>query len=154
MSDSPELDQVAEMRRKLAAHAQYPLLYWALLGVVVMLVSGLPIWSAWLPDGGYYLQWAMAAIALGSALYARRRRSRTGVHLPKRSGSYPSAWPFWVISLVILAVGFAVVTVLVRHDQLVIALLVLPILAVGVVATEFKTRAMMARDIEEGRVRS
>lgn len=153
MSDTPELDQVADARRRIAEHAHFPVAYWVLIGVVVVLATGLPIWISLLPTGRPYIQWGLAAIVLASAVYSWVRRRRSGVHLPKRVGSYPSAQPFWLAGIAVAFAGFFVINFMVAREQLGGALLVLPVVALALFGIQFKLRSAMARDIEEGRVR-
>ncbi|ALE72492.1 hypothetical protein AD006_11680 [Pseudonocardia sp. EC080610-09] len=153
MSDTPELDQVADARRRIAAHAGFPVAYWVLLGVALVFIAGLPIWSNLLNLDPAYTSWALAAIGITSAVYSVLRRRRSGVHLPKRIGAYPSARPSWMIGLAIALAGFIVINLLVREEQQTIALLVLPVVAVGVFVAQVRTRSAMRRDIEAGRVR-
>ncbi|MCX2730846.1 hypothetical protein OOZ19_11400 [Saccharopolyspora sp. NFXS83] len=153
MSDTPELDQVADARRRIAAHARFPVVYWVLSGVALVIASGLPIWFSLLPGGRSYIEWALVAIVFASAIYSWSRRRRSGVYLPKRIGSYPGALPFWLASIVIMIIGFAGINVLVNNEQLGIAFLVLPVVAIAVFGIQIKIRSAMVRDIEEGRVR-
>lgn len=153
MAGSPELDQVAAARRQLAAHAQYPAVYWAVYAVFLVLVAGLPIWSPWLgPDNGTYVTGALAAVAAGAAVCTATRRRRTGVHLRKRITAYPSAWPVWLVGIAITAAGLFGIHALVSSGQRGLALVVLPIVAIAAFLIQVKTRSAMRRDIEEGRV--
>jgi len=154
MSDAPELDQVAAARRRLAVHADFPTGYWIAHGVILVAVAGIPIWLSFLgADASPYVSWVLLALALGAAAYSRVRSRRTGVYLPKRISSYPSAMPYWVASLVIAAGGFAGLYALVGSGQRGMAFAVLPVVAVAVFAAQYLTRSAMRRDIENGRVR-
>ena len=153
-SGTPELDQVADARRKLAAHADFPTTYWVVYGVALVAIAGIPIWMSVLgATGSPSVSLVLLAVAVVAATYSRIRRRRTGVYLPKRISSYPSAMPWWVASLVATAVGFAGLQWLVGDDQRGTALLVLPVVAVVVFTTQYLTRSAMRRDVEEGRVR-
>ncbi|GAB3572295.1 hypothetical protein GCM10027445_29320 [Amycolatopsis endophytica] len=152
MSDTPELDQVADARRRLAVHAQFPVAYWVFFGVGLVVLAGLPIWTTWLGDSPY-VPWALAALAIASAVYSCSRRRRSGVHLRKRISAYPSAWPIWLTSVSVATVGFFGIYALVHAGQRGIALAVLPLVAIAVFVSEVKTRSAMRRDIEAGRVR-
>lgn len=153
-SGTPELDQVADARRRIAAHAVFPTTYWALHGVVLVAIAGIPIWLSFLgATGSSWVPWAMLAVAVAAAVHSRIRRRRTGVYLPKRISSYPSAMPYWVASLVATAVGFGGLHSLVDSGRRGTALLVLPVVAVVVFTAQYLTRSAMRRDVEEGRVR-
>lgn len=153
MSDTPELDQVADARRRIAEHARLPAAYWVLIGVVVVLATGLPIWISLLPVGRPYVEWGLAAIVIASAVYSWTRRRRSGVYLPKRVGSYPGARPFWLAGIAVALAGFFVIDFMVGREQLGGAFLVLPVVALALFGIQIKLRSAMARDIEEGRVR-
>ncbi|AXB45369.1 hypothetical protein [Amycolatopsis albispora] len=154
MPDRSELDQVAEARRRIAAHARFPVAYWVFYGVVLVLLAGLPIWMTWLrPADSTYVTWAIAAIGIGSAIYSWARRRRSGVHLAKRISAYPSARPSWLVGIGVTLAGFAGIYALVEHGQRGLAFLVLPVVALVVFVAQVKTRSAMYRDIEAGRVR-
>ncbi|RRO20553.1 hypothetical protein EIL87_01305 [Saccharopolyspora rhizosphaerae] len=154
MSGTPELDQVAHARRQLAAHSQFPAAYWVLFGIGMVLVAGLPIWISWLnATGASAVTWVIAAVGIASSFYSFGRRRRSGVSLPKRIGSYPGAWPWWLASVAVTLGGLLGITALVGAGQRGFALLVLPVVALLVLATQLKTRSAMRRDLEEGRVR-
>ncbi|WP_243789076.1 hypothetical protein [Saccharopolyspora gloriosae] len=153
MSDTPELDQVADARRRIAAHTRFPVAYWTLAGVVLVLAAGLPIWIFLLPTGRSYLEWGLVALVLASAVYSWTRRRRSGVYLAKRVGSYPSARPFWLGGLAVALVGFFVINFWVAREQIGSALLVLPVVGLAVFGLQIKLRSAMMRDIEQGRVR-
>lgn len=154
MSDTPELDQVADARRRVAAHAQFPVAFWVVYGVVLVALIGLPIWMSWLsPAGGPSVSWALLAVGLAAAAYSWGRRRRSGVYLPKRVGAYPSARPIWLLGLGVTLIGFFSVDALVDAGQRGLAILVLPVAALAVFVVQLKTRSAMFRDIEAGRVR-
>lgn len=153
MTDKSELDQVTDVRRKIADHAEFPVAYWVLYGFALVLLAGVPIWMSWLDAvGNPFLPWAIAAVGIASAAYAVIRRSRSGVHLPQWIGAYPSARPIWLISLAISLIGLLGIYLLVNVGQPVIALLALAVVAPAVFITQFKTRSAMRRDLESGRV--
>jgi hypothetical protein len=155
MSGTPELDQVAAARRRLAAHAQFSRSYWVVYGFVLVLFAGMPVWLSYLPpDGWMYLQWAAAVVAVGSAAYAVIRRRRSGVYLPRRISAYPKAYKVWLAGLVITVGGFFVIHQLVEHSHRDIALYVLAPVAVAVFIAQVATRSAMRADIEAGRVTS
>ncbi|GAA0937070.1 hypothetical protein [Pseudonocardia zijingensis] len=151
MSGTPELDQVAEARRKIAAHAGFPRTYWAVYGVALVLCAGLSIWMSYLPSGDTtYLPWALAALAVASAVYSAVRRRRSGVYLPRRISSYPKARRIWIAGIVITACGFLGIHQLVEHAHRDIALYLLVPVAVVVFAVQVATRRAMRADIEAG----
>ncbi|MEU5845277.1 hypothetical protein [Saccharopolyspora shandongensis] len=154
MSGTPELDQVADARRRLAAHAQFPVTFWVLYGVALVLLAGVPIWMTWLsPADGPYVSWVIAALGIASAAYSWNRRRRSGVYLVKRISAYPSARLIWLAGIAVTLVGFFGIYALVDHGQRGIAFLVLPAVALAVFVTQVKTRSAMCRDIEAGQVR-
>ncbi|PRY00841.1 hypothetical protein [Allonocardiopsis opalescens] len=152
MADTPELDQVAEMRRKIAAHAELPRAYWVVFAAVCVLIAGIPIWSSFLPGADAYLRWGLLAVALGSAAYAVVRRRRSGVYLPRRVFAYPSARGLWVAVMAGTAAGFVGVYILVDLGQLGIALAALVPVAVLASVGQIRIRTVMRRDLEAGRV--
>ncbi|OZM82684.1 hypothetical protein [Pseudonocardia sp. MH-G8] len=155
MSGTPELDQVAAARRRLAAHAQFPRSYWVVYGVVLVLFAGVPVWLSYLPSGNWmYLQWAVAAVGIGSAVYSMVRRRRSGVYLPRRISAYPKAYKIWLAGLVITVGGFFGIQQLVQHSHRDIALYMLVPVAVAVFIAQVATRSAMRADIEAGRVTS
>jgi hypothetical protein len=152
MSDTPELDQVAEARRRLAAHAGFPRSYWVVYGVVLVLFAGIPVWMSYLPsDDWAYLSWVVAAVAVGSAVYTALRRRRSGVYLPRRISSYPKAQRIWLAGIVVTAAGFFGIHELVGHGHRDIALYLLAPVAVVVFLVQVATRSAMRADIEAGR---
>lgn len=154
MAGMSELDQVAEARRRLAAHAQFSVTYWTLYGVALVLLAGLPIWMTWLnPADRSYVSWVIAALGIASAIYSWIRRRRSGVYLRKRIGAYPSAWPIWLTGIAVTLVGFFGMHALVDNGERGIAFLVLPVVAIAVFVIQVKIRSAMVRDIEAGRVR-
>ncbi|KID30514.1 hypothetical protein HQ32_02015 [Prauserella sp. Am3] len=154
MSEVPELDQVADARRRLAAHARLPLGYWVFYGVALVALAGLPLWTSWLGAADHPLvSWGVAALGIASAGYAWNRRRRTGVHLPKRVGAYPSARPWWLAGLALTLAGFGAIFTLVAQDLRPVAYGVLPVVAIAVFALQLKTRSAMEHDLQEGRVR-
>lgn len=153
MTPTPELDQVAAMRRKLAATAQYPRTYWVLLGVVLVAFAGVPIWLSYLPESDTpYLSWGIAAVGIAAAGYAVLRRRRSGVYLPKRITAYPSAVVFWAAGIAASVVGFLGIQQLVGHGLRGVALGALPVVAVAVFAAQVATQRAVRRDVEAGRV--
>lgn len=154
MSDAPELDQAAAARRQLAAHTQFSTTYWVFSGVFLVLVAGLPIWTTWLnPSGGRYITWVIAAVGIAAAVHSAGRRRSSGVYLPKRISNYPGARRVWLVGLAVTLAGFFTISALMHSGQRGIALLVLPVVAVLVLATQIKIRSTMRRDVEAGRVR-
>jgi hypothetical protein len=155
MSETPELDQVADARRSLAAHAGYPRTYWAIFGLVLVLVAGLPIWMSYLPSADWgYLSWALALMGVGSAVYSLVRRRRSGVYLSRRISSYPKAYKIWLVGIVVTIGGFVGINQLVEHGHRDIALYLLAPVAVVVFITAVATRSAMRADIEAGRITS
>ncbi|MGH8882729.1 MAG: hypothetical protein ACRD0P_36210 [Stackebrandtia sp.] len=153
MSDTPELDQVAEARRRLAAHAGFPRSYWVAYGILLVLVAGIPIWMSYLPsDDWTYLSWAIALVGVGSAVYTVVRRRRSGVYLSRRISSYPKAYRIWLAGIAVTAAGFFGIYQLVGHGHRDIALYVLAPVAVVVFLAQVATRSAMRADIEAGRV--
>ncbi|GAA4864965.1 hypothetical protein [Saccharopolyspora cebuensis] len=154
MSEKSELDQVADARRRLAAHAEFSTSYWVVNGVLLALVAGLPIWFSWLDGGGsQYLQWGLVAVVLASAVHSWSRRRRSGVYLPKRIYSYPSARLIWLAGIAIAVIGFGSLFALVENGQRQVAFVVYPVLAIAVLVIQIKTRSAMRRDIESGKVK-
>lgn len=153
MDGTPELDQVHAARRTLAAHAGFPRAYWVVYGLVLVLFAGMPVWMSYLPTGDWtYLSWAIAAIGVASAVYTVARRRRSGVYLPRRIGSYPTASKFWLVGIVVTVVGFFGLAALVDHGHRVAALYVLAPVVVAVFVLQVATRSAMRADIEAGRV--
>jgi hypothetical protein len=153
MASTPELDQVAEARRRIASHTSPPGSYWAVFAVVCVLLAGLPIWRTLLPTEGAYLDWALVAVAAASAVYAIVRRRRTGVYLPRHVASYPGARTLWIAVLAATAAGFLGIQALVDHGHTGLALAALvPVAAVPLVGY-MRVRAAMRRSIEAGRVK-
>jgi hypothetical protein len=153
MSDTPELDQVAEARRRLAAHAGFPRAYWVVYGIVLVLCAGMPIWMSYLPsDDWMYLSWAVAVVGVASAVYSVVRRRRSGVYLSRRIRSYPKAYRIWLAGIVLTAGGFFGIYQLVEHSHRDIALYLLAPVAVVVFLVQAATRSAMRADIEAGRV--
>ena len=151
MSGTPELDQVAEARRKIAAHAGFPRSYWAVYGLVLVLCAGLPIWVSHLPSTDWaYLSWALAALGIASAVYSVVRRRRSGVYLPRRISSYPTARRIWIAGILVTACGFLGIHQLVEHAHRDVALYLLVPVAVVVFAVQVATRRAMRADIEAG----
>jgi hypothetical protein len=152
MTEVPALDQVADARRKLAAHAGFPVAYWVALAAAIVLMAGLPIWMSLFPDGITWLQWGLAAIALGSAAYTVLRRRSSGVHLPRRVTSYPGARMVWAGVLTFTVAGYFGVKALVDSGNRGVALAVLLPFAAVVLVGQMSVRKAMRRDIEAGRV--
>jgi hypothetical protein len=155
VSGTPELDQVAEARRRLAAHARFPRAYWVVYGVALVLLAGLPVWMSYLPSvDRVYLSWAIAALGIGSAVYAVVRRRRSGVYLPRRISSYPKARKIWLVGMLLTLGGFLAIQQLVGHGHRDVALYLLVPIAVAVFLVQVATRSAMRADIEAGRVNS
>lgn len=153
MSDTPELDQVTEARRRLAAHAGFPRSYWVVYGIVLVLFAGIPIWMSYLPSGDWtYLSWVIAGVGVGSAVYSAVRRRRSGVYLSRRISSYPKAYRIWLAGIVFTAAGFFGIYQLVDLGRRDIALYLLAPVAVVVFLAQVATRSAMRADIEAGRV--
>lgn len=153
MSGAHPLDQVADARRSLAAHAEFPRSYWTIYGIVLVLAAGIPIWMSYLPsDDWAYLSWALAAVGIGSAVYSVVRRRRSGVYLPRRIRSYPTAHKIWLAGIALTIGGFLGIHHLVEHAQRDIALYMLAPVAVAVFIAQVATRSAMRADIEAGRV--
>ncbi|ANY09629.1 hypothetical protein [Pseudonocardia sp. HH130630-07] len=153
MSDTPELDQVAAARRKVADQLDFPLTYWVFLGIALVFFMSVPLLLSWLPrDASPYLSWAIAAVGISSAVYSFVKRRRSGVYLPKRIGAYPSARPLWMAEMILSIAGFIGMYALVNADQRGYALALLPVLAIAIFVLQLRTRSAMRRDIEAGRV--
>jgi hypothetical protein len=153
MTPTPELDQVAAARRRMAAHVDFPRTYWVLYGIVLVLLAGVPVWTTVLPTGAIpYLLWAIAAVGLASAVYVRLRRRRTGVYPARRISAYPSAVRLWALGLVLTVVGFFGLQALVDHGLRGVAIGLVPVVAAAVFAVQWATRRAMRRDVEAGRV--
>jgi hypothetical protein len=154
MSGASELDQVADARRRLATHARFPVSYWVLQGVALVLLAGVPLWTTWLsPAAGPYASWAIAALGITSAVHSWIRRRHSGVYLPKRISAYPSARPIRLLGIMVTLAGLVSIFALVASGQRGIALLVLPVVALALFVIQVKTRTAMIRDLEAGRVR-
>lgn len=155
MSQSPELDQVVEVRRRLAEHTLLPRWYWAMTTVFVVVLAGLPVWESYLsPQALNYAVWVPALLAVILMVAERVRRSRSGVHLPRGMGAYPSVWRVWVPLMALTAVAYLGIMVLVNHDQRGVALALVPVVAVLTLAGTLLVRRSMRADIEAGRVRA
>lgn len=152
MSDTPELDQVADARRKLATYAGFSRTYWALCAVAFVLMAGIPIWMSFLPWSSSGIQWVLLAVGLASAAYSVIRRRRSGVALPRRIGAYPGARPVWVAVLALTVVSFGGIYVLVDNGHRVAALVILLPVAALILAGHIRIRAKMRDDIAAGRV--
>lgn len=152
MADSPELDQVLDVRRRLSAYAGFPRTYWVLYGVALVLMAGLPIWLSFLPDRLPYVQWMLLAICLAAAAYSVIQRRRTGVQLPRRISAYPSARRLRYAVLAVTVAGICVIYALVDNGHRMIALIVLIPVAALIFAGQVWTRAKMRDDIAAGRV--
>ncbi|TCK21147.1 hypothetical protein [Pseudonocardia endophytica] len=152
MSNPSELDQVAEARRRIAAHAQFPRVYWVLYVPVLVLITGMPLWMSYLPGSWTYLSWALAAVALASAAYSVTRRRRSGVQLARGIGAYPSARKYWLAGIVVAIGGYVALHQLVGSGHRGIGLALLVPIAVVVFVTQVATRSAMRADIEAGRV--
>ena len=151
MSGTPELDRVADARRKLAAHAGFPRSYWVVYGLVLVLSAGLPVWVSYLPSADWvYVSGAIAVLGVGSAVYVMVRRRRSGVYLPRRISSYPKAYKIWLCGIVVTFGGFLGIQQLVEHGHRDIALYVLAPIAVVVFIAQVATRSAMRADIEAG----
>ncbi|PDP86695.1 hypothetical protein CQJ94_15480 [Glycomyces fuscus] len=152
MTHHPELDQVADARRKLAAHADLPAAYWVFLALASVLIAGLPIWSWLLPGSGPYFQWAVFVVVVAATAYAVIQRRRSGVYLPRRITSYPGARLAWITALAVTGAGFLGINVLVDRDLIGFALAALVPVAVIVLVGQMLVRSAMRRSIEDGRV--
>ena len=152
MSGSPELDQVLEARRKLAAHAGFSRTYWVLQGCVLVLLAGLPIWLSYLPGAAPGAQWVLVAIAVAAAAHSVLRRRRSGVQLPRRSTAYPSAWRLRYAMLAVSVAGLGLIHVLVVGGHRTAALVVLLPVAAVIFAGQLRIRAKMRDDIAAGRI--
>lgn len=152
MPDTPELDQVTEARRALSAHAGFPRTYWALYGVALVLMAGIPIWPSLLPAGAPYVSWVLVAIGLAAAADSVLRRRRTGVQLPRRIGAYPGARLTWLAVMAVSVAGLLGIYALVGAGQLGAALVVLAVVAVVTFLGQVRVRDRMRADIAAGRV--
>ncbi len=152
MSHNPELDQVADARRKLAAHADLPAAYWVFFALASVLIAGLPIWSALLPGSGPYFQWAIFGLVVAATAYSVIQRRRSGVYLPRRITSYPGARLMWIAALAVTGIGFLGINALVDNGLIGFALAALVPVAALVLAGQMLVRSAMRRSIEDGRV--
>ncbi len=153
MADTPELDQVAEARRRLATHAAMPPTYWAVQTIAVVLIAGIPLWLSFLPAvDGSYVQWVLLAVAAAAAAYAGFQRRRSGVYLPRRISAYPSARLAHIAVLIVMAAGVVGVYALVSNGHPVLAFVTLIAVAAASLIGHLRIRAAMRRDIEDGRV--
>jgi hypothetical protein len=152
MPDTPELDQVLDARRKLATYAELPRTYWALYGVALVLIAGIPIWMSFLPGWRSGVQWVLLAVALAAATYSAVQRRRTGVHLPRRISAYPTARRVRIAVLALTLASVGGIYALVANGQRVAALVVLVPVAALILIGQVRTRARMRDDIAAGRV--
>lgn len=152
MPDTPELHQVADARRALSAHAGFPRTYWALYGVALVLMAGIPIWLSLVPSGVPYVSWLLLAIGLAAAADSVLRRRRTGIQLPRRIGAYPSARLTWLAVMALSVAGLVGIYALVGAGQRTAALVVLAAVAVMTFLGQIRVRARMRDDIAAGRV--
>lgn len=152
MADTPELDQVAEARRRLVARSELPLAYWVLFAAASVLIAGLPIWTSLLPGSGLYLQWAVLGAVLVSVAFAVVQRRRSGVYLPRRVTSYPGARLLWITTLAATGAGYVGIDALVDRGLLGFALAALAPVAAVMLVGHVLTRSAMRRSIENGTV--
>ncbi|MFD0773199.1 hypothetical protein ACFQZ2_04580 [Streptomonospora algeriensis] len=152
MADTPELDQVAEVRRKLAARSELPLAYWVLFTAASVLIAGLPIWTSLLPGSGLYFQWGALGAVLISVAYAVIQRRRSGVYLPRRVTSYPGARLLWITTLAATGAGYLGISALVDRGLTGFALAALVPVAAVMLVGHVLTRSAMRRSIEDSRV--
>ncbi|OZM75091.1 hypothetical protein CFN78_02645 [Amycolatopsis antarctica] len=152
MSDTPELDQVVDARRKLSTYAELSRTYWAVHGVALVLIAGIPIWLSFLPGQSTNLQWVLLAVCLVSAAYSVIQRQRSGVALPRRIGAYPSARKvrFAVLAVTLASVGG--IYALVENGHRVAASVILVPVAAFILVGQIWTRARMRDDIAAGRI--
>ncbi|GAB2487669.1 hypothetical protein [Nocardiopsis aegyptia] len=151
MADHPDLEQVAEARRRLAAHTELPLAYWILFAAASVLIAGLPIWTSLLPGSGHYLQWALVGVVLVSVVYAVVQRRRSGVYLPRRVTSYPGARLLWISTLAATGAGYLGISALVDRGLTGLALAALVPVAAVMLVGHVLTRSAMRRSIQDGR---
>ncbi|NKY99407.1 hypothetical protein [Nocardiopsis alborubida] len=152
MDSNTALDQVADARRKLAAHTDLPAAYWVFFALASVLIAGLPIWSSLLPGSGLYFQWGVFGVVLVATAYAVVQRRRSGVYLPRHITSYPGARLMWIAALVVTGAGYLGINVLVERDLIGFALAALVPVAVVVLAGQMLVRSAMRRSVEDGRV--
>ena len=152
MSDTPELDQVVDARRKLSTYAEFSRTYWVLFGVALVLIAGIPIWTSFLPGLQSSIQWVLLAVAVAAAAYSMIQRRRSGVQLPRRIGAYPSARKvrFAVLAVTVASIGG--IHLLVNNGQRVAAFVALVPVAAIILVGQIWTRARMRADIAAGRV--
>ncbi|ADH70572.1 MULTISPECIES: hypothetical protein [Nocardiopsis] len=153
MASNPELDQVADARRKLAAHTDLPAAYWVFLAAAGVLIAGLPIWSAVLPGSGPYFQWAVLGVVLVATAYSVVQRRRSGVYMPRYITSYPGARLMWIAALAVAGVGYIGINLLVDQGMIGFALAALVPVAALVLAGQMLVRSAVRRSIENGRVK-
>lgn len=152
MSDTPELDQVADARRKLSTYAEFSPTYWALSGVALVMIAGIPIWTSFLPVLQSGIQWVLVAVAVAAAAHSMIQRRRSGVQLPRRIGAYPSARKvrFAVLAVTIASLGG--IYLLVDNGHRLAAFVALVPAAAVILVGQIWTRARMRDDIAAGRV--
>ncbi|WDZ93054.1 hypothetical protein [Nocardiopsis sp. HUAS JQ3] len=151
MNSNPELDQVADARRRLADHTDPPTAFWVFLAAASVLIAGLPIWSALLPGSGPYFQWAILGVVVIATVYSVIQRRRSGVYMPRYVFSYPGARLMWIAALAITGVGYIGITLLVDQGMTGFALAALVPVAALVLAGQMLVRSAMRRSIENGR---
>ncbi|ANY06649.1 hypothetical protein [Pseudonocardia sp. HH130630-07] len=152
MNDKPTLQQAVEARRELATHVELPRTYWALYAVALVAMAGIPIWTSFLPLDTGYISWGLVAVVLAATAYSVITRYRSGVHLPRHIGAYPSARRIHLAVLAIALGGFCGMYTLVANGHRTIALIALVPLVVFVLAGQYRIRTLMRDDVASGRV--
>lgn len=152
MSGTPELDQVADQRAKLAEHAVMPWWYWAAIVPAFVATVGWPLLSEVVPYEVAMYGVLLPAVLLLAVVQVVARR-RAGVHLPRGFTAYPSVRRIWVGTVLVGIAGFVAIAVLTRGGHPGLALAVLPVVTAVALAGSIGTRRAMRADIRAGRVR-
>lgn len=152
MSGTPELDQVADQRARLAEHALMPWWSWAAAAPVLVVTLGWPLLSEWVSfTVATYGVFLPAALLFGVVQLVARRGS--GVHLHRGVTSYPSARRMWLGTVAVGVGGWVAISALTLHGLQGLALAVVAVVTAVAIAGSVGTRRAMRADIRAGRVR-